>query len=331
VFDDEPADGPESPEKGGGEQRDRAVLPEESPASASLELPVGPNAALEFHRRARLAEDRLAEVLAAYRQVKTENEEYRERATRNIERRFEQRRERLLLKFIDILDNLDRALEAAEQTYAGNPLIEGLILVRTQLLQTLQEEGLERIPALGLAFDPAVAESVGSQPVDEPEHHHVVVKELLRGYRLNGRIARPSRVIIGDYGAAARAAASEEDDGLIGADEVPPPVLTADPIVEAGATLAAEPGDPEATIADPPGLDPLLEPTLEPIPDDEGRSLEEIIAAAERQEAEIRAQAYEEPVAAAPLEDDAALVEPAEDGALLDPFDGPLLPEPHED
>ncbi len=149
MFDDEPADGPASPEKGGEEPRDRAVLPDESSPS-SLELGVGPNAALEFHRRARLAEDRLAEVLAAYRQVKTENEDYRDRTTRNIERRFEQRRERLLLKFIDILDNLDRALEAAEQSYAGNPLIEGLILVRTQLLQTLQEEGLERIPALGL-------------------------------------------------------------------------------------------------------------------------------------------------------------------------------------
>ena len=110
-----------------------------------------------FHRRARLAEDRLAEVLTAYRKLKTENEGFRERITRNLERRFNQRHERLLLKFIDILDNLDRALEAAEQTYAGKPLIEGLILVRTQLLQTLQEEGLERIPVLGLPFDPASA------------------------------------------------------------------------------------------------------------------------------------------------------------------------------
>jgi molecular chaperone GrpE len=332
VFDDEPADGPESSEKGGGEQRDRAVLPEDSPSSASLELPVGPNAALEFHRRARLAEDRLAEVLAAYRQVKTENEEYRERTTRNIERRYEQRRERLLLKFIDILDNLDRALEAAEQSYAGNPLIEGLILVRTQLLQTLKEEGLERIPALGLPFDPAVAESVGSQPVEEPEHHHVVVKELLRGYRLNGRIARPSRVIIGDYGASASAAAEEEEDGLIGADEVAPPLLAAEPILEVGAITVPEPKDPGTIIADPPGLDPMLEPTLEPIPDDEGRSLEEIIAAAERQETEIHAQVDDEPVAAAPLEDDAAFVEPSEDDRSLDdPFDGPLPPEPHDD
>jgi molecular chaperone GrpE len=335
VFEDEPADGPEGPQRGGEEPRERAALPDEAPASASLELPIGPNAALEFHRRARLAEDRLAEVLTAYRQVKTENEDYRDRTTRNIERRYEQRRERLLLKFMDILDNLDRALDAAE--HAGNPLIEGLILVRTQLLQTLQEEGLERIPVLGLAFDPAVAESVGSQPVQEPEHHHVVVKELLRGYRLNGRIARPSRVVIGEYTAPAKA--KVEDDTLIGADEVSP-LLTAEPLVEP--TLdplpgaAAEPEDlfPEP-ISDPPGLDPLLEPTLEPIPEDEGRSLEEIIAEAERQEAEARQGQAEDDdlVPAAPLADEElALAEPAADDALLDEaFGVTLLPEPLDD
>jgi molecular chaperone GrpE len=316
VFDDEPADGPESPEKGGEEPRDGALPTDEGPGdTASLELPVGPNAALEFHRRARLAEDRLAEVLAAYRQLKTENEEYRERTTRNIERRYEQRRERLLLKFIDILDNLDRALEAAE--HAGNPLIEGLILVRTQLLQTLQEEGLERIPALGLAFDPAVAESVGSQPVEDPDHHHVVVRELLRGYRLNGRIARASRVLIGEY-ARATGAVAADSEALIGADEVveAAAVVSAEPIVEAVAEPIEEPVEP--AITDPPGLDPLLEPTLEPIPEDEGRSLEDIIAAAEQQDAiKETLSRREEPLVATPLADDAVVAEPAADDPLI--------------
>jgi molecular chaperone GrpE len=152
-----------------------------------------------YQQRARLAEDRLAEVLAAYRKLKNENEGYRDRITRNLERRFDQRRERLLLRFIEILDNLDRALEAAEVSYAGNPLIEGLILVRTQLLQTLQEEGLERIPVVGLPYDPAVSEAVETRPVDDPEQHHVVLRDMQRGYRLNGRVARASKVVVGDY------------------------------------------------------------------------------------------------------------------------------------
>ena len=150
-------------------------------------------------QRARLAEDRLHEVMEAYRQLKTENETFRERTARNIERRFESRHERLLLKFIDIMDNLDRALEAAQVNFASPPLVEGLILVRTQLLQTLKEEGLERIPVLGLPFDPHVSEAVATEPVGEAEHHNVVVKELQRGWRLKDRIARPSRVVLGEY------------------------------------------------------------------------------------------------------------------------------------
>jgi molecular chaperone GrpE len=184
----------------------------------ALSHPSDAGAVEHFERRARLAEDRLTEVLTAYRQARTENEGFRERVTRDVERQYDRRRERLLLRFIDILDNLDRALEAAETTHAGNPLVEGLILVRTQLLQTLQQEGLERIPVLGLPFDPAVSEAVGTCPVSEREDEHVVVKELLRGYRLRGRVARASRVLVGTY--AGEALPVPPRDLLIGADEV---------------------------------------------------------------------------------------------------------------
>ncbi len=150
--------------------------------------------------------DRLAEVMTAYRSLKKqsdkqrdENEQFRERVTRNIERRFDDRRERLLVKFIDILDNLDRALEAAERSLADEPLVQGIILVRTQLLQTLKDEGLERIPVIGLPYDPAVSEAVVTEPVSEPEQHHVVVREMRRGYRLMGRLARASQVAVGEY------------------------------------------------------------------------------------------------------------------------------------
>jgi molecular chaperone GrpE len=259
VSEDDPAEGPRGP----GDVTEEA---EEQPAEASgnasgagladaLEAPPDDGAAEAFHKRARLAEDRLAEVLGAYRKLKTETDAYKERLTRNIERRYDQRRERLLLKFIDILDNLDRALEAAESSYAGEALIQGLILVRTQLLQTLQEEGLERIPVMGLPYDPNFSEAVGTEPVSDPEHHHVVIKDLLRGYRLNGRIARASRVIVGEYRGEMPVSTPE------GAEAPTEPLAAA----------------PEAS---PPGAEDeekLLEPSE--------LSLEEIIARAEAQEA----------------------------------------------
>ncbi len=206
----DPVDDLDGPQIGG--ETDKAA------AEPVLEPPPEAGAVEHFERRARLAEDRLTEVLAAYRQVKTENAGFRERVTRDMERQFERRHEKLLLKFIDILDNLDRALEAAEQTYAGNPLIEGLILVRTQLLQTLQHEGLERVPVLGLPYDPAFSEAVGTQAVEDAEHDHVVVREMLRGYRLHGRVARASRVVVGQHRAGGVASSLQVEE-MIGADE----------------------------------------------------------------------------------------------------------------
>jgi len=220
--------------------------------------PVSHGATEAFQQRARLAEDRLAEVLGAYRKLKSENEGYRDRITRNLERRFDQRRERLLLRFIEILDNLDRALEAAEVSYAGNPLIEGLILVRTQLLQTLQEEGLERIPVVGLAYDPGVSEAVETRPVDDPDQHHVVLRDLQRGYRLNGRVVRASKVVVGDYKAeGAMPAAPLETQQASPAAEKPTPA-------EPNPDDSLPPTDADKLLAE---FEPLLD-NLEPNDDD---------------------------------------------------------------
>jgi molecular chaperone GrpE len=224
-----------------------------APATASpapVEVPTGN----PLEQRARLAEDRLAEVMAAYRTLKNENEDFRERQSRNMERRFEQRREKLLVKFIDVLDNLDRALEAAQTSFAGQPLLEGMILVRTQLLQTLQDEGLERIPVLGLPFDPAVSESVSTAPVMEEEQHHIVVKELLRGYRLNGRVARASRVVIGVFEAAP---APAEGTPAAEAPVPAPPVAPAPaPDVEPAASSHPTTGETAPEAAAPPATSP---------------------------------------------------------------------------
>ena len=190
--------GPESPGAPEAASGDEGGTEARGDLGSALDHP--DSGALEAHQqRARLAEDRLSEVLAAYRQLKSENTDYRERMARNIERRFSERRERLLLKFIEILDNLDRALEAAERSFVTEPLVDGLILVRSQLLQTLQDEGLERVPVLGLPYDPEIAEAVETQAVDDPDHHHLVVKELLRSYRFESRVVRHGHVVVGQY------------------------------------------------------------------------------------------------------------------------------------
>jgi molecular chaperone GrpE len=251
--------------------------PEVADPESLTEVPAADDegAAEAYQQRARLAEDRLAEVLAAYREFRRETEAYRDRLTRQLHRKFDSRHEALLLKFIDILDNFDRALEASQT--AGDSLVEGLILVRAQLLQVLQEEGLERIPVVGLPFDPHVSESVTTVPVHDPDQHHVVMQELLRGYRLKGRIARPSQVVIGEYAGSMAATA-------------PPPKRHQEPLI----------GEPV----------PAVVPAVVVQEGDSGPSLDEIIARAEARDA---AQQEEAPIPAILYDDLTELAEVDED------------------
>jgi len=280
--------------------------PEVAAAEPLPEVPAADDegAAEAYQQRARLAEDRLAEVLAAYREFRRESEAYRDRLTRQLQRKFEARHETLLLKFIDILDNFDRALEASQT--AGDSLVEGLILVRTQLVQMLQEEGLERIRVLGLPFDPHVSEAVNTVPVDDPDQHHVVIQEMLRGYRIKGRIARPSQVAIGEYaGEAVQAAPAPRrpQGALIGE-----PMAAAVPaVIEAHESDGAVPAVIDANEGD-----SAVAAVIDA--DESGPSLDEIIARAEALDAE-----QHEPSTPAILYDDLTeLADVAEDVVLAD-------------
>jgi molecular chaperone GrpE len=186
----------ETPPGGVPRPGDEVVEPLAAPSEAPPAL---------AEQRAKAAEQRLAEVIAAYRQLKQENEGYRERLTRDIERRYERKREQLLIGFIETLDNFERALEMAQPSGAA-AFVEGLILVRTNLVQILQEQGLTWIPVRGLPYDPECSEAVDMEDVEDPAHDQVVIRELQRGYRLNGRIVRHARVVVGQYRAPREAA-----------------------------------------------------------------------------------------------------------------------------
>jgi molecular chaperone GrpE len=182
------------------ELRDDESLDQGAPRSARAKEPEPrPEEIAAAREAAEQAEQRLAQALSAYRGLKADNEDFRRRVVRNVERGFIEQRERLLLKFIEILDNLDRALSAAERAFVAEPLVEGLIAVRAQLLQALRDEGLERVPVLGLTYDPAVAEAMEMRPVEDPERHLLVIEELARAYRFEGRVVRHGKVVVGHH------------------------------------------------------------------------------------------------------------------------------------
>ena len=100
----------------------------------------------------------------------------------------------LALDLIAVLDNFDRALEAAKASGAAS-IVEGLDMVQKQLLSALGKHGIEPISALGQPFDPNQHEALMRQPsADYPEG--TVVAELGRGYRLKDRVLRPTKVAV---------------------------------------------------------------------------------------------------------------------------------------
>jgi molecular chaperone GrpE len=143
--------------------------------------------------------DMLAEVtrerdvyLDNLQRLKAEFDNYRKRAARDQESLVARAHERLVKELLPVLDDLGRALEAAEQ-HEEAKLEDGVRLVHRQLSDVLAKEGLTEIETDG-AFDPHVHEALLAQPSDaEPG---TVIEVLQKGYRLGDHVLRPARVII---------------------------------------------------------------------------------------------------------------------------------------
>jgi molecular chaperone GrpE len=132
------------------------------------------------------------EYLDSLRRLKAEFENYRKRAARDQESLVARAHERLVKELLPVLDDLARALEAAER-HEEAQLEEGVRLVHRQLAAVLAKEGLSEIATAG-AFDPNVHEALLSQPSDEPEGS--VIEVIQKGYTLGDRVLRPARVVV---------------------------------------------------------------------------------------------------------------------------------------
>jgi molecular chaperone GrpE len=124
--------------------------------------------------------------------LKAEFDNYRKRAARDQESLVARAHERLAKELLPVLDDLSRALEAAEQ-HEEAKLEDGVRLVHRQLSDILAKEGLTEIETDG-AFDPHVHEALLAQPSDAEAG--TVIEVLQKGYRLGDHVLRPARVII---------------------------------------------------------------------------------------------------------------------------------------
>ncbi len=132
------------------------------------------------------------DYLDQLRRLAAEFDNYRKRVARDQESVVARAHERLMKALLPVLDDLERALVAAEE-HEEAKLHEGVGLVARELRKALEREGLEEIETAG-AFDPHVHEALLSQPSELDEGS--VVEVLQKGYRLGDRVLRPARVVV---------------------------------------------------------------------------------------------------------------------------------------
>jgi len=147
---------------------------------------------------AQLAEkDRLAqEFIAKYRQAAGEFEESRLRLRREISKEVERGRREILSDLLEVVDNLDRAIESAKKPAGAETLLQGVEMVRRQFLGKLEGLGVKRIDASGEAFDPTVHEAISTVPASSPEDDGRVVGIVRHGYRIGEDVLRPAAVAV---------------------------------------------------------------------------------------------------------------------------------------
>jgi molecular chaperone GrpE len=196
--------------------RDRAArTPEEGPAPAGRaeevaepSCSVPPSSAPEPRqgKEAKKVEGDLQELVAGLererdeylelaRRTKADFENYRKRVSREASEAEVRGRAGLARELLSVVDNLERALAAAEPRDDGAPnhIAEGVRLVYEELSGVLANAGVSSFEPTGDQFDPDQHEAMLTRPGNEGK----ILEVFQKGYRLNGQVLRPARVVVG--------------------------------------------------------------------------------------------------------------------------------------
>jgi molecular chaperone GrpE len=152
------------------------------------ESPDAANELSQLREEAQAAKDRALRAVA-------ELENFRKRIQREQEDFSKYREVSLLTDLLPVVDNLDRAIEAASKQADASALLQGVKMVSTQLTEVLAKHNCTRIGIIGEAFDPNFHQAIMQQPsADHPENTVLVV--AASGYKVYDRTIRPAQVIV---------------------------------------------------------------------------------------------------------------------------------------
>ena len=162
---------------------------------ASEEPRLKPTYIEELEARIATKDGELQELLSKYRGASEEFDQARARLRKEVTKDVERGRRAMLVSFLEILDNLDRALEAADGR-SDDPVVKGVSLVRQQFLSTLESFSVVRIDPIGQPFDPERHEAVSTIAASADAPDGQVCGVVKPGYLIGEDVLRPAMVAV---------------------------------------------------------------------------------------------------------------------------------------
>ena len=190
--------------------RRRILLDDEIAEGAEpVETPnLKPSYVEELEGRVKAAEQKALEVQGRFdqlrKQLQAETDETRQRLNRAADERAQREKADFIAGLLPVLDNLQRATEAAETGSQADVIAEGIKRTAAAFENALAAAGVEPLDAVGQQFDPELHEAVETVE-GAAEDEGKVVAQHTRGYRIGERLLRPARVKVGRYSNKAKA------------------------------------------------------------------------------------------------------------------------------
>lgn len=135
------------------------------------------------------------QLLSKLQRLSADYSNFQKRVPKQIADTLAYEHEKVIRTLLPALDNFELTLKNAESAENAQAIIKGVKIIYDQMLDILKSHGAEQINALGEKFDPAMHQAMLHQARPE-QGENVVLEEFQRGYKLNGRVIRPSRVVI---------------------------------------------------------------------------------------------------------------------------------------
>ncbi len=138
-------------------------------------------------------------LFAQYQRISADYANFQKRAPKQISDTILYEKEKIIKTLLPILDNFEHTLQNEQSVENTEAFVKGVRIIYDQMLDILKSHGVEQIQALGEKFDPALHQAMLQQSEPKQEED-VVLQEFQKGYKLNGRVIRPSKVVVNSSG-----------------------------------------------------------------------------------------------------------------------------------